>query len=260
MENFVIVIGLFLQRKGDDNLILSGHQPNYLPYPGLIGKIMKSDKFIYVSNVQFEKKSWQSRNRIKGANGEIVLTVPVLTKGKFEQKICDVEINNNESWKKKHFNAISLNYKKTPFYREYIDFFDDLYKKEWNKLNELDIYIMNWILQELDVKTEIYYDTEYSFKGTKSELLVDMTKTLECDTYLSNKGSQNYVQIDTFLNNGLNHRYLDYQCEKYDQCFGKFISNLSVIDMLFNLGKQRTKEIIADDNIYVYSKLNQKIE
>lgn len=70
-----------------DMIVLSGHQPNYLPYPGLIGKILHSDKFIYVSNVQLEKKSWQNRNRIKGANGEIMLSVPVLTKGKFNQTI-----------------------------------------------------------------------------------------------------------------------------------------------------------------------------
>lgn len=112
-------------------MILSGHQPNYLPYPGLIGKILHSDKFIYVSNVQFEKKSWQNRNRIKGANGEIVLSVPVLTKGKFEQSISEVKINNKTSWESKHFSAIDLNYRKAPYYNTYIDFFRDLYSREW---------------------------------------------------------------------------------------------------------------------------------
>ena len=112
-------------------IVLSGHQPNYLPYPGLIGKILHSDKFIYVSNVQLEKKSWQNRNRIKGANGEIMLSVPVLTKGKFNQTIMDTQINNEFDWEKKHFQAINLSYKKSKYYNYYIDFFDDLYKKEW---------------------------------------------------------------------------------------------------------------------------------
>lgn len=127
-------------------IVLSGHQPNYLPYPGLIGKILHSDKFIYVSNVQLEKKSWQNRNRIKGANGEIMLSVPVLTKGKFNQTIKDTQINNEFDWEKKHFQAINLSYKKSKYYNYYIDFFDDLYKKEWTSLNDLDIYITNWIL------------------------------------------------------------------------------------------------------------------
>ncbi|MCI6020248.1 MAG: WbqC family protein [Clostridia bacterium] len=240
-------------------MILSGHQPNYLPYPGLIGKILHSDKFIYVSNVQLEKKSWQNRNRIKGANGEIMLSVPVLTKGKFDQSIKDTHINNNTDWAKKHFQAINLSYKKAEYYNRYIDFFDDLYKKEWDSLNELDIYIMNWILKELNIKTEIYYDTDYEFSGKNNELLVQMTKELGCDTYLSNKGSENYVDIDMFVKNGLNHRYLNYNGVRYAQCFKEFIPYLSIFDMLFNIGSEQTYEILADKNNYDFSELNKRL-
>ena len=85
------------------NMILSGHQPNYWPYPGLIGKIMLSDSFVYVTKVQFEKKSWQKRNRIRTKEGWTYLQVPTITKGKFDQNICDVEIDNTtphelEAW------------------------------------------------------------------------------------------------------------------------------------------------------------------
>lgn len=241
-------------------MILSGHQPNYLPYPGLIGKIMHSDKFIYVSNVQLEKKSWQNRNRIKGANGEIVLTVPVLTKGKFEQKIADTLINNNENWCQKHFSSIQLNYKKSPFYNEYIPFFEDLYLKKWESLNELDIYIMNYIIKHLDIKTEIYYDTDYKFNGKNNDLLVEMTKELGCDTYLSNKGSENYVDISAFTSQGLNHRYLDYKSVPYKQGYKDFVPFLSIFDMLFNIGKEETYSIISNKDNYVFSKINEKIK
>ena len=241
-------------------MILSGHQPNYLPYPGLIGKILHSDKFIYVSNVQLEKKSWQNRNRIKGANGEIVLSVPVLTKGKYEQKIVDTKINNTTDWRKKHFSAIDLSYRKAPYYKKYIDFFDDLYSKDWEYLNKLDIYIMNWILQELNIDTEIYYDTDFEFHGQKTELLVDMTKQLQCDTYLSNKGSENYVDISMFTEAGLNHWYMNYLDVKYHQCFKNFIPYLSIFDMLFNLGAENTYEVLADKNNYQFSEINQKIQ
>lgn len=240
-------------------MILSGHQPNYLPYPGLIGKILHSDKFIYVSNVQLEKKSWQNRNRIKGANGEIMLSVPVLTKGKFDQTIKETEINNTKDWRNKHFQAIDLSYRKSKFYNYYIDFFKELYSKEWNYLNELDIYIMNWLLDELKIKTKIYYDTDYQFEGKNNELLIDMTKTLECDTYLSNKGSENYVDINMFVNNGLNHRYLDYNGVNYRQCFKEFVPNLSIIDMLFNIGSEATYQIIAEDKNYKFSAINERI-
>lgn len=239
--------------------ILSGHQPNYMPYPGLIGKILHSDKFIYVSNVQLEKKSWQNRNRIKGANGEIMLSVPVLTKGKFDQTIKETRINNQLEWGKKHFQAINLNYKKSKYYNRYIDFFEDLYKKNWECLNELDIYIMNWILKELNIKTKVYYDTDYKFEEKNNQLLIEMTKQLECDTYLSNKGSESYVNIDLFREQNLNHIYINYLDVEYKQLFKQHIPYLSIIDMLFNLGSEETYEILADDKNYQFSKMNEKL-
>ena len=241
-------------------MILSGHQPNYLPYLGLIGKILHSDKFIYVSNVQLEKKSWQNRNRIKGANGEIVLTVPVLTKGKFDQKISETQINNTENWGQKHLSSIQLNYKKAPYFNEYMPFFEDLYSKKWESLNELDIHIMNFILNDLGIKTEIFYDTDYQFTGKNNDLLVEMTKALECDTYLSNKGSENYVDISAFTSNGLNHQYLDYKSVQYKQLYKEFVPFLSIFDMLFNIGRKETYDILADRDNYTFSKINEKIE
>ncbi|SHI40936.1 WbqC-like protein family protein [Clostridium cavendishii DSM 21758] len=241
-------------------MILSGHQPNYLPYPGLIGKIMMSDKFMYVTKVQFERKSWQNRNNIKTNEGATLLTVPILKKGKFDQLICDVKINNDLNWRKKHFNSIILNYKNAKFYSTYIDFFEDLYKKDWINLSELDIYIMNYIINELSIKTEILYDKDFYFEGNKTDFLVDMCKKTNCDTYISNKGSENYVEIGVFTQNSLNHKYINYIGTKYTQLHGEFINNMSIIDMLFNEGATKTKEIIGDKANYQIGKLNLKLE
>lgn len=240
-------------------MILSGHQPNYLPYPGLIGKIMMSDKFMYVTNVQYDKKSWQNRNRIKGQNGEICLTVPVLTKGKFNQLISEVKINNEINWKRKHFNSISLNYKKTKFYNKYIDFFYDLYNKEWIKMCELDIYITNFILDELNIKTEILYDKDFHFEGKKTDFLVDMCKKTNSDTYISNKGSENYVDLDIFKKNRLDHIYINYIGKEYEQLGSNFMEKLSIVDMLFNCGSINTRKVIGDINNYQVSKKNCKL-
>lgn len=240
-------------------MILSGHQPNYLPYPGLIGKIMMSDKFIYVTKVQYERKSWQNRNRIKGTNNDIMLTVPTLKRGKLDQFISDVKINNDIDWRKKHFNSINLNYKKTKYYNRYIDFFEEIYKKEWEYLCELDIYIMNYLLNELGINTEILYDRDFDFQGHKTEFLVDMCKKTECDTYMSNKGSESYVDLNVFSNSNINHIYMEYIGSTYEQRFKGFISNLSIIDMLFNCGDIHTKKILEDISNYKISKLNEKL-
>ncbi|MDK2829507.1 MAG: hypothetical protein PWP67_2327 [Clostridium butyricum] len=241
-------------------MILSGHQPNYLPYPGLIGKIMMSDKFIYVTKVQYERKSWQNRNRIKTVDGYIFLTVPTLKKGKFDQLICDVKINNDLNWRRKHFNSININYKNSKFYNTYIGFFEELYNKEWNSLCDLDIYIMNYIISELGIKTKVLYDKDFCFEGNKTDFLVDMCKKTNCDTYMSNKGSENYIDLNVFSKNQLDHVYINYVGKQYEQCFENFIPDMSIIDMLFNCGKIKTKHILEDITSYKMSEINSKLE
>lgn len=240
-------------------MVLSGHQPNYWPYPGLLGKIMKSDKFMYVTNVQFEKKSWQKRNRIRTKDGWIYLKVPTITKGKYYQNISDVEIDNTTDWKTETIKTIGLLYGKAPFYKEYKDFLEDLYLCDWKMLSELNIYIMNFLLEELDSTTEIIYDKQYELIGSKTEMLVDMCKKTGCDIYLSNIGSAAYVEIEKFIDDGLNHMYIDYVGENYKQQFGGYEPNLSVLDMLLNCGKEKTQNIILNESNYRVSRLNEDL-
>lgn len=240
-------------------MILSGHQPNYWPYPGLIGKIMKSDRFIYVTKVQFEKKSWQKRNRIRTKEGWTYINVPTVTKGKFDQNICDVEIDNTTDWRQKTMRSISLVYGKAPYYKDYKDFMEDLYTHEWGYLADLDIFIMNFILDELAITTEIFYDKDFEFQGAKTEMLVDMCRQLECDTYLSNLGSAAYVEIPAFTDVGFNHLYIDYKGEPYRQQFSGFEPGLSILDMLMNCGKERTREILKNQENYDFSALNEEL-
>lgn len=240
-------------------MLLSGHQPNYWPYPGLIGKIMKSDRFVYVTKVQFEKKSWQKRNRVRTKEGWTYLQIPTITKGKMEQNICDVLINNNEEWREKNYKTISLLYSKAPFFREYHDFLEDLYTRKWEYLADIDIYIMNYLLDLLKIDTEILYDKDFEFHGKKTDMLVDMCKQTGCDTYLSNLGSAAYVDISCFTDAGLNHQYINYVGEQYRQQFTGFEEGLSILDMLMNCGTEKTREILLNDQNYQFSQINKEL-
>ena len=124
-------------------MILTAHQPVYLPWLGFFHKIALSEAFCYFDDVQYLKKDWNNRNKIKTLEGENWLTVPVLTKGSREKKICEIEINNSLGWRKKHWKSICFSYKKSPFFKDYSDFFEDLYKKEWGYLTELNEYMLN---------------------------------------------------------------------------------------------------------------------
>ena len=119
-------------------MILTAHQPVYLPWLGLFHKIALADTFVFFDQVQYLPKDWMNRNKIKTTSGEIFLTVPVFTKGHREKKTSEIEINNNENWQNKHLKTIKLNYSKTPYYEEYIPFFEEVYSKKWVKLSQLN--------------------------------------------------------------------------------------------------------------------------
>ena len=175
-------------------MILSAHQPNYLPYPGLFAKINYSDKFIYLSCVQFEKQSWQCRNRIIN---DVYLTIP-LKKNKLKTNINQIKIDNSKNWKSKHYKSIFYSYKKSKFFNDYINFFEDIYNQEWKYLNDLNIKIMNFLLKELEIDVLIYYDTDFNFDSHKTDKLIEMSKKLDCNEYISNIGSQAYININQF--------------------------------------------------------------
>ena len=115
--------------KKGSQLIVTIHQPQYLPWIGYFDKINQVDAFCFLDNVQFKKNEWQNRNRIKTAQGWQWLTVPV--KHRFPQTIEEVEINDTVNWRRKHLQALATNYKKTPYFDEYIEFFEDVYSNEW---------------------------------------------------------------------------------------------------------------------------------
>ena len=97
------------------------HQPQYMCYPGVIDKIDQADAFIFLDTVQFEKNEWQNRNRIKNHDGVQWLTVPVLMKGRSDQRIIAVDIDPHVTWLRKHKNALMTNYIKAPYYEEVME-------------------------------------------------------------------------------------------------------------------------------------------
>ncbi len=238
---------------------LSAHQLNFLPYPGLIAKINYSDQFIYLTKIQFEKKSWQSRNQIKGINNNrILLSVPIKNKDKI-QNIEDIQINNETNWGKKHLKSISINYLKSPYYSKYLNFFEQLYSNKWEKIEDLNIYILKYLLKELNIQTKIFSDKQFNFKKKKNELLIEMCQKTNSTTYISNKGSQSYVDVDSFKKNRINHFFINYKNYIYNQNQVTFVSNLTIFDMLFFCGNKITENIIKDNSNLEISKNFSKL-
>ncbi len=226
-----------------DQMIVAIHQPNYLPWIGYFHKMEKSDIFIILDDGQYAKNQVANRNKIKNAKGWIYLTVPVLIKGHFGQLTSEVMIDNHINWRKKHWKSILYNYKNSEYFDEYSDFFEDLYQQEWDKLIDLNEYIIKNIAEMIGIQTEFIRSSTLNVKETSTKRLLDIVKAVGGDTYLSGAGGKDYMDEEMFASNGVILIYQDFRHPTYRQVFGEFVPKMSIIDLLFNEGP-RSHDII----------------
>jgi len=154
-------------------VIISIHQPQYLPWLGYFDKIDRSDTFVFLDNVQFKKNEWQNRNKIKTAEGWQWLTVPVLHN--FGQMIHEVKINNTVQWKRKHLGALFTNYSKTPFLSDYFEFFKSTFAAEWEFLADFNIHVIMFITEALGLSGKQFVKaSELKLRKGNTERLIDI--------------------------------------------------------------------------------------
>jgi len=230
-------------------MILTGHQPEYLPYIGFFNKVMSADKFVLVDHVQFNKKNWQNRNRVRTVNGWTWLIVPVYSKNKQMQHMNEVEINNTINWKEKHWKTIYLNYKKAPYFMNHAAFFRSVYLQEWIKLVELNETIIRYLFDVLKINIEIYRSSELNIEGKKTDLIINLCKKLNANAYISGSGGRKYVDMTKFKKANMLSYFRDMKQIEYKQQFEPFEPYMSVIDLLFNCGAEKSRRIIYDRGI-----------
>jgi hypothetical protein len=229
-------------------MILTAHQPVYLPWLGLFHKIALADQFVSFNQVQYQPKDWNNRNRIRTPAGPAWLSVPVLRKGYLERTISDIALNNSIAWGRKHFNAMVHNYAKAPHFRRYADFFEDTYKRQWDTLVVLNEYMLRWFLETLGIATPVHSAAEWAFEGEKSALVLDMCRKLKADTYIFGAQGRDYADVETFDRAGVAVVFQDYFHPQYPQDQSDFVSHLSIVDLLFNCGDD-SLDILMSGNL-----------
>lgn len=230
-------------------MILTSHQPAYLPWLGFFHKLIVSDVFVILDNVQYQKNYFTNRNKIKTPQGELWLTVPVLTSGHFDKAIREMQINNNSKWRKKHWKSIEIHYRKAPYFMEHKDYFESLYNKKWNNLFELLYENMEFLINELGIDTKLYTQSELGFNKKKQDLILEMCNYFDSDLFVFGRDGRNYADINFFKENKRKIYFQDYKHPIYPQLYNEFIPNLSIIDLLFNVGSKEAVKIIMKDNI-----------
>lgn len=224
-------------------MIVSVHQPQYLPWLGYFDKIARSDLFVFLDNVQYKEREFQNRNKIRTEKGWSWLTVPVVSGGEGRQNIRDVRIDNENPWQRKHLASLRSSYGRASFFKEYYPYFEKLLGRQWVYLKDLNIEIIKFILNELSIVTPISFESDLEVETASTARIVDICKQLEADTYLSGSGGKDYLEGALFVNAGIKLIYQDFQHPPYQQCYQPFEPYMSTIDLLFNHGK-KSREIL----------------
>jgi hypothetical protein len=223
------------------NKTMAMHQANYIPWIGYFYKMAHCDVFVYLDVVQYPRgKSFSARNRIKTPNGAQFLTIPVTKNSGNHGKVLypDVQFADTK-WQDKHKRALELNYKKAPYYQEVFT----MYCRELDRstsLLDLNINLIEAIAKYLRISTQrIKLSDVLSSFGQKTDLIIDICKTLDADIYLSGTGGgKEYNDEEKLSAHGIKLVYNEFHHPIYPQLWGRFIPNLSILDLLFNCGRE----------------------
>lgn len=214
-------------------------QPAYLPWLGYFDLIDQVDTFVLLDNVQFEKQSWQQRNRIKTPTGLQWLTVPVIFNGRFGQQIREVEIRELDFWRKQ-LRTIEVNYRRAEYFDRYYSEFSELLSSptSGNRLVGLTSRMIEWFCRILEIRAKILFSSEMEQPGRRSQLLLNLCRILGADYYLSPLGSAVYLcdDLGIFADARIQVGFQHYEHPEYRQLFPPFVPYASCLDLLFNEG------------------------
>jgi WbqC-like protein family len=217
-------------------MIVSIHQPQYLPWIPYFSKIKQSNLFVVLDDVQYQKNGLQNRNYIAGKNGQLRLTIPV--SNNFGDAINIVKIADKKILRK-HWQSIEMSYRKSVYFDEVAAALKPIYFKEYELLSMLNIDLIKCYLRYLEIDTDVIISSTISKYGEKSDLILSICKELGATTYLTGSGGLEYLNVEEFRAANIAIRLLEYHFKEYNQVNSNqaFVQHLSLMDLVFNQGK-----------------------
>lgn len=218
-------------------------QSNYIPWKGYFDLINSVDEFILYDDMQFTKRDWRNRNKIKSKDGLMWLTIPVKVKGKYFQAIKDTEVNDSD-WGRKHWSSIVHCYAKAKHFDLYKEKFEDLFLNiKSSFLTEINHLYISAICDILNITTTITRSMDYKLiEERRTERLIDLCKQAGGTEYISGPSANSYIDEDKFKESGVGLSYIDYSdYPEYEQLYPPFCHEVSIIDLIFNMGSEANK-------------------
>jgi len=213
-------------------------QSSYIPWKGYFDIINEVDEFVLYDDVQYTKKNWRNRNRIKSQSGSQWLSIPVIYKSR-DQNIQDIVVTN-DIWKKKHWRAIKYNYQGAKYFQDHKDFFEDLYLgTEENFLSKINYRFLTAICKILNIQTKISFSKDFDLTEGKTKRVIELCKQAGATEFLSGPVAKPYLDEQLLAKEGISLIWKDYSgYPEYDQLYPPFDHYVTVLDVIFNCGPE----------------------
>jgi len=214
-------------------------QSNYVPWKGYFDLIDHVDEFVVMDDVQYTRRDWRNRNRIKTPHGTRWLTIPIMSKGRFEQRINQVEIAD-PSWARSHWKAIESAYGRQPGFDVTAETLAPLYKRlsDHALLSDSNYLLLRAVCDLLSIKTPLTSAAEYPHRASRNGRLLDICLAAGASEYVSGPAAKSYLDIDRFTDAGVAVSWFDYSgYREYPQPHGPFEHAVSIVDLLCCTGR-----------------------
>lgn len=213
-------------------------QSNYIPWKGYFDMIAAVDEFILYDDMQYTRRDWRNRNQIKTPQGVQWLTVPVVVKGKYHQKIRETEIDGS-GWATTHWKALAQNYRRAPHFSEIASWLEPLYLgQRFTHISELNRRFIEAICNYLGIETLVRSSSDYTLVEGKTERLANLCVQAGATEYISGPAAKDYVDENIFSALDIRLTWFDYTgYPSYPQLWGEFVHGVTILDLLFNCGQ-----------------------
>lgn len=218
-------------------MIISIQQPEYFPWLGYFDKLLSVDKVVFLDNVQFKKRYFENRNRVRTRQGWTWLTTPVISKGLYTQNIMDVRIDNTGPWQKKIAATLVHSYGGSPFWNEGGEELCELISRPRERLVDFNLAVIFFFMNKLGIAREYVLSSSLATEHSGSQLILEICRKLKAGRYLSGRDGRNYLQEKDFALNGIDIVYQDFKHPVYAQLHGGFMTNMGIADVYFNHGR-----------------------
>jgi WbqC-like protein len=231
-------------------MIVAIHQPNFFPWLGYFDRMIRSDLFVLLDHVQFERRNYQNRALIRLEDESKWLTVPVVQvsqKERIVEKMVDnpADLSGSRWWGPNHFNTLRYAYRKAPHFERYAPRLREILESRWDKLVDLNLAALDFMRETLEIETPTVRSSVMQAEGQRSGLLLDICRRVGGTAFLGGMGgSREYLDKEAFAAAGMGVIWQDFSHPEYPQCgTAPFMKGLTALDLLFNCGP-RAAEIV----------------